>query len=49
MAVMLTGEECDAWLEADAETALKLQRPLPANRLSIVAKGERQDDVAVVA
>jgi putative SOS response-associated peptidase YedK len=49
MPVILTGEERDAWLEADVEAALKLQRPLPAERLAIVAKGERQDNVAVVA
>jgi putative SOS response-associated peptidase YedK len=49
MPVILTGEERDAWLEADVEAALKLQRPLPAERLAIVAKGERQDNMAVVA
>ena len=43
MPVMLTGDECDEWLEADAETALKLQRPLSADRLSIVATGQKQD------
>jgi hypothetical protein len=42
MPVVLTGEGCDAWLEADVKTALKLQRPLPAERLAIVATGERR-------
>jgi putative SOS response-associated peptidase YedK len=46
MPVILTEPaEFDAWLEGDTESALKLQRPLPAERLSIVAKGERQDNV----
>jgi putative SOS response-associated peptidase YedK len=43
MPVILTGEDCDAWLEADVPTALALQRPLPADRLEIVAKGEKKD------
>jgi putative SOS response-associated peptidase YedK len=43
MPVILTGKECDDWLKADVEAALKLQRPLPAERLAIVAKGERED------
>ena len=44
MPVMLTSaEECDTWLSADVEEALALQRPLPAERLKIVAKGERKD------
>jgi putative SOS response-associated peptidase YedK len=32
MPVILTGEECDTWLEADVDAVLKLQRPLPAER-----------------
>jgi len=45
MPVMLTtAEECDIWLSAEPEEALKLQRPLPADRLKIVAKGERNDN-----
>jgi len=44
MPVMLTtAEECDVWLSADVEDALKLQRPLPADQLKVVAKGERKD------
>jgi putative SOS response-associated peptidase YedK len=45
MPVMLTTpEEFDAWLSAEPDEALKLQRPLPADRLKIVAKGERKDE-----
>jgi putative SOS response-associated peptidase YedK len=43
MPVILTGEECDMWLEAPVPIALELQRPLPAERLEIVATGRRQD------
>lgn len=43
MPVILTGEACDAWLEADAPDALGLQRPFPAERLAIVASGSRSD------
>jgi putative SOS response-associated peptidase YedK len=43
MPVILTGEECDIWLEAPVPVALMLQRPLPAERLAVVATGQRQD------
>jgi putative SOS response-associated peptidase YedK len=44
MPVMLTSaEEFETWLSAGPEEALTLQRPLPADRLKIVAKGERKD------
>jgi putative SOS response-associated peptidase YedK len=43
MPVILTEAEWDTWLEADTPAALKLQRPLPAERLAIVARGPRQD------
>jgi putative SOS response-associated peptidase YedK len=46
MPVILTGEECDLWLEADVPIALALQRPFPAERLAIVATGQRQDAAA---
>jgi hypothetical protein len=34
MPVILTGNACDIWLEADAATALKLQQPWPIARRS---------------
>jgi putative SOS response-associated peptidase YedK len=45
MPVILTEPaEWDAWLEADAGTALKLQRPLPVDRLRVVALDQREGD-----
>jgi putative SOS response-associated peptidase YedK len=53
MPVMLTEPaEFDAWLSAPVEEALQLQRPLPAERLHIVASGEKADiapDTALAA
>ena len=44
MPVMLTDPaEWDAWLNAPIDEALRLQRPLAPERLSIVASGERED------
>ena len=46
MPVMLTApEEFDVWLSVDVEEALKLQRPLAAEPLRIVATGSRNDGV----
>jgi putative SOS response-associated peptidase YedK len=47
MPVMLTTvPEIETWMSAPADAALELQRPLPANQMMIVAKGERKDEVA---
>ena len=40
--------EFDAWLEGDVESALALQRPLPADRLRIVALDQREGDGVAV-
>lgn len=48
MPVLLTEpEEFEAWLTAPAGEALALQRPLPAERLEIVAAGSRHDGVGL--
>ena len=44
--ILTTPDEFDRWLEADTLDALALQRPLPADALRIVAKGEKEDGVA---
>jgi putative SOS response-associated peptidase YedK len=50
MPVILTEPaEWDTWLEADADTALKMQRPLPAERLRVVALDQREGDGVVDA
>jgi hypothetical protein len=36
-------DEWEVWLQADVRTALKLQRPWPAERLQIVDRGWRED------
>ena len=41
--MLTTPAEFDTWLSAEPEEALKLQRPFPADQLSVVAKGERKD------
>jgi putative SOS response-associated peptidase YedK len=46
MPVILTGEDCDTWLEADTPIALQLQHPFPADRMAIVATGPRKDEAA---
>jgi putative SOS response-associated peptidase YedK len=41
--ILTTPEEIDLWMNAPAEEALALQRPLPDASLVIVARGEKQD------
>jgi putative SOS response-associated peptidase YedK len=41
--ILTTPDECEAWLSAPLEDALKLQRPLPDDALQIVARGEKED------
>jgi putative SOS response-associated peptidase YedK len=48
-AILTEPAEWDAWLEADARTAPKLQRPLPAERLAIVALDQREGDSVATA
>jgi putative SOS response-associated peptidase YedK len=42
--ILTTPEECDAWLTAPVEEALRLQRPLPDRALQIVSKGTKADE-----
>jgi hypothetical protein len=50
MPVVLTArEEIDVWMNALAEEALKLQRPLPDNSLKIVARGDKKDEGGLAA
>jgi putative SOS response-associated peptidase YedK len=41
--ILTTTDEIDLWMNAPAEDALKLQRPLPAGAVRIVARGEKRD------
>jgi putative SOS response-associated peptidase YedK len=43
MPVILTGEDCDTWLEGETAEALALQKPFPADLMKIVAVGARLD------
>ena len=43
-AILTNPVEFDAWLEGDVESALKLQRSLPAVRLRVVALDQREWD-----
>jgi len=50
MPVVLTArEEIDVWMNASAEEALKLQRPLPDRSLKIVARGDKKDEGGLAA
>ena len=47
MPVILTEQaETERWMSAPAAEALELQRPLRAEALQIVARGEKEDAVA---
>lgn len=47
MPVILTApDEIETWMNAPADEALKLQRPLPDGALKIVARGLRKDEAA---
>jgi putative SOS response-associated peptidase YedK len=41
--ILTTKAECDEWLSAPVEKALKLQRPLADKLLKVVATGEKMD------
>jgi putative SOS response-associated peptidase YedK len=41
--ILTTPSEYDVWLNAPAEEALKLQRPLPDEMLQIVAEGSKSN------
>ena len=40
---LLTEEQREAWMRADVEEALTLQKPAPDRTLKVVAVGSRQD------
>ena len=42
-AILTTQDEIDTWLTAPAQAALQLQRSLPDDALTIVARGKRRD------
>jgi putative SOS response-associated peptidase YedK len=42
-------EEIEVWMNAPAEEALKLQRPLPDNSLKIVVRGDKKDEGGLAA
>ena len=47
--ILTTREDIDIWMMASPEEALKLQRPLPDDVLTIVARGEKKDEGGLAA
>jgi putative SOS response-associated peptidase YedK len=47
--ILTTREDIDIWMMAPPEEALKLQRPLPDDALTIVARGEKKDEGGLAA
>jgi putative SOS response-associated peptidase YedK len=43
--LLTTEEECDRWLSGTVEEAVALQRPLPPEKLHIVATGNKTDGI----
>ncbi len=46
--ILRTREEIDLWMSAPISEALKLQRALPDDALTIVAKGEKEDAAGIL-
>jgi putative SOS response-associated peptidase YedK len=47
--ILTTSAEIETWMTAPAEEPLKLQWPLPHQTLAVVARGERKDEVPILA
>jgi putative SOS response-associated peptidase YedK len=47
--ILTTQDEINTWMTSPAEVALQLQRPLPDDALTIVARGERKDEAGEIA